>query len=74
MRQRRGLWVELGLACMLAVVECNILSESVGERTEGRMHLLLQERDERLEEEEEEGEGYRREGPTLHAAPGGRRS
>ena len=38
------------------------------------LHLLLQERDERLEEEEEEGEGYRREGPTLHAAPGGRRS
>ena len=29
-------------------------------------------RDERLEEEEEEGEGYRREGRTLHATPGSR--
>ena len=41
-----------------------------GQRTEGRIHLLLQERDERPEEEEEEGEGYGREGHTLHAAPG----
>ena len=32
--------------------------------------MLLQERDERLEEEEEEGEGYQREGHTLHAVLG----
>ena len=43
-----------------------------GQRIEGRMHLLLQDRDERLEEEEEEGEGYGREGRILHAAPGSR--
>ena len=36
MRQRRGLGAASGLACMLAVVECGIPSESVGERTEDR--------------------------------------
>ena len=42
--------------------------EDRGQRTEGRICLLLQERDERLEEEEEEGEGYGREGHTLQCA------
>ena len=46
--------------------------EGRGQRAEGRICLLLQERDERLEEEEEEGEGYGREGRTLHTAPGSR--
>ena len=36
MRRRRGLWAASGLAYMLAVVECGISSESVGERTEDR--------------------------------------
>ena len=41
MRQRRGLWAALGLACMLAVVECGIPLESVGERTEDRGEDVL---------------------------------
>ena len=40
-RRRRGLWVASGLACMLAVVECGISSESVGERTEDRGEDVL---------------------------------
>ena len=44
-----------------------------GQRAEGRICLLLQERDERLEEEEEEGEGYGRKRRTLHAARASRR-
>ena len=39
--QRRGFWAALGLACMLAVVECGISSESVGERTEDRGEDVL---------------------------------
>ena len=35
-RRRRGFPAASGLACMLAVVECGIPSESVGERTEDR--------------------------------------
>ena len=41
MRRRTGLSAALGLGCMLAVVECGILSESVGERTEDRGEDVL---------------------------------
>ena len=41
MRQRTGFLAASGLGCMLAVVECGILSESVGERTEDRGEDVL---------------------------------
>ena len=40
-RQRRGFWVALGLACTLAMAECGIPSDSVGERAEGRGEDML---------------------------------
>ena len=41
MRQRTGFPAASGLGCMLAVVECGIPSESVGERTEDRGEDVL---------------------------------
>ena len=35
-RRRRGFWAASGLACTVAVAECGIPSDSVGERAEDR--------------------------------------